>query len=47
LPNLTPESLWRQKRLDKNKTRAIWPWFSFEFWQEREDSNPRTLVLEF
>ncbi len=38
---------WRQKRLDKNKTRTLWSWFSFEIWQEREDSNPRPLVLEF
>ena len=28
------------------KTRTIWSWFGFEFWQEREDSNPRPLVLE-
>ena len=30
----------------KNKTGAIRPRFSFENWQEREDSNPRPLVLE-
>ncbi len=30
----------------KNKTGAIRPRFSFEDWQEREDSNPRPLVLE-
>ena len=30
----------------KNKTGAIRPRFSFANWQEREDSNPRPLVLE-
>jgi predicted metal-dependent hydrolase len=31
----------------KNKTGAIRPRFSFANWQERQDSNPRPLVLEF
>ncbi len=31
---------------EQKKKRAEWPSISCEYWQEREDSNPRPLVLE-